>query len=163
MEDEKKAKGKEHLSNYGEYKKQTRLSNIKFGMDSALKYVAVGDILPIVHSHPDWNEETPNFWYHHSRTPEEYDDLAKKYEVIRTKMKKGVSLDVLERDKDVMLVIDRWWSKMDPVKLVRFKGSYFVVSGLHRVALAMKHGLDEIPAIFSEARLKRTSIAVKCS
>jgi hypothetical protein len=38
-----------------------------------------------------------------------------------------------------------------------------VVSGLHRVALAMKHALGEIPAVFSEARLKRKSIAGKCS
>ena len=154
MEHEKKSKDKEHLRNYREYKDHNRLSNVKFGKESALKYVAVGNILPIVYSHPDWNENTPNFWYHHSRTPEDYDNFARKYQVVRTKMTEGASLHSLSKHKDLRLAIDRWWSKTEPVRLVRFKSSYFVVSGLHRVALAMKHSLIEIPAVVSEAGLK---------
>jgi hypothetical protein len=161
MEDEKKSKEREHLRNYREYKNQNRLSNVKFGKESALKYVAVGEILPIVYSHTDWNENTQNFWYQRSRTPEDYDDFAKKYQVILTKVKEGASLHSLTKHKDLRLVIDRWWSDMDPVRLVRFKSSYFVVSGLHRVALAIKHNLTEIPAVVSEAKLKRNPNAVK--
>jgi hypothetical protein len=161
MKNGKKSLEREHLRNYREYKEQLRLANIKFGKESTLKYVVVDDILPISYSRPAWNEKTPNFWCHHSRTPEDYDDLARKYQKIQAKIKEGTSLRALKWDKDLRLAIDRWWSKGDPVSLVRFKRSYFVVSGLHRVALAMKHNLSEIPAVVSEARLKRGPNTVK--
>ncbi|MGO9613903.1 MAG: hypothetical protein ACLPX5_12825 [Dissulfurispiraceae bacterium] len=155
MENEKKATNEVQLRNYLDYKEQTCSSNVTFGKESTLEYVAVGDILPIVYSHPYWNENNPNFWYHHAKAPEDYDDLARKYQVIRTKMEEGASLNSLAAHKDLRLAIDCWWSKRDPVRLVKFKSSYFVVSGLHRVALAMKHNLTEIPAVVSEARLKK--------
>lgn len=163
MANERKAKESQHLRNYREYMHQYQLLNIRFRKESKLKYVTVSDILPIVYSHPYWNENTPNFWYHHSRTPKEYDDFATKYQNIREKMCEGVSLYALKRDKNFRLALERWWNKSDPVSLVGFKSSYFAVSGFHRIALSMKHNIAEIPAVVSEARLKRKSNAGKCS
>lgn len=161
MKNGKKSKEGEHLRNYREYKKQNQLSNVKFGKESALKYIVVDDILPIRYARPDWNENTPQFWCHHSRKREDYYLLAEKYSVIQKKLKEGASLRGLSKDDDLRLAIGFWWSETCPVELVKFRNSYFVVDGHHRVTLAMEHKLGEIPAVVSEARLKRVSIAGK--
>ncbi|MGD0885375.1 MAG: hypothetical protein ABSA46_10990 [Thermodesulfovibrionales bacterium] len=163
MENEKSSRERNHLNNHRDYKNQSSLLNVKFGKKSALKYVSVDDILPIYYARPDWNENIQGFWRHHSKTRKEYDAMAEKYSLIRNKLKEGASLIDLGKNRELSPAINFWWGKECPVYLVKFRDSYFVIDGHHRIALAMQHKLGEIPAAVCEATLKRAPNTVNCS
>lgn len=143
------------LSNYDEYKKQLDSGNIKFKKQAGWQFIPVQDILPISYSRSDWNENTPGFWNHHGKTREDYNALAKQYFSLTYYIINGIPFHyVAKKHPELRPGIKLWFNKKDPVSLIQFKNSFFVVSGFHRAAALMQYPSAMVPSIVHEARLK---------
>lgn len=90
--------------------------------------------------------EYPRFWDHHGYSRETYFDLGERYREVLSGLRDGRSLDELRSDPSLRFAIEAFWSPREPVRLVEFRGTYFVESGFHRVLVSQELGLDRIPA-----------------
>ncbi|MDA8091905.1 MAG: hypothetical protein M0Z61_17000 [Nitrospiraceae bacterium] len=145
-----------HARNFEEYKKQLDIDNIKFKKLAGWQFVPVKDILPISYSRPDWNENTPGFWEHHAKTHADYVALAEQYSFIVSYIIWGYPFRSLAQKRETRQIFGLWFNKKDPVRIIQFKGSCFVSSGLHRAAVLMQYSSAMVPAIVHEALMKKT-------
>lgn len=131
--------------------KETHQELLKRSTNSELSFsepkdemINVRRIAPPRITDPGHNSDTPEFWYEHGRSPQEYLDAGEKYRTIRTRLNEGASFEDLKRDKDLGGAVNFWYG--DPVRVEGYKGRYFADDGIHRVELAQRLGLGEIPA-----------------
>jgi hypothetical protein len=142
-----------HEASYLLYREQALARNIQFS-EGGEKYVNVGDIRGIENEGYGWDESNEDFWHHHGNPPEFYHSMPQKYRELRERLAGGESLDELRVDDDLRLAVEFWWSKSDLLRVTHFQDSYFVEQGFHRVALAKRENLGEIPCSVVEASLK---------
>jgi len=147
--------GSAHTAAYNDFRQQHRDGNVRF-MPAREVYVNEGDIMSPEHTDAEWDQRQANFWTHHGNTFEGYNEMADKFRLIQSHLAKGKTLDELRLDESMRPAIEFWWSKSEPVKLYKYKGSYWVDSGFHRVTLAKNHHLGAIPAMVTEAELKKS-------
>lgn len=143
-----------HEQNYRNYMAQVLSKNIEF-KEAGEKYVNIVHIRTLENGDHEWNDDNEHFWRHHGNPPEFYDSMPVKYRVIRERLAAGETLEDLKLDEELRPAVEFWWSKSDPVRLTHFQDSYFVEQGFHRVTLAKREGLGEIPCSVVEACLKK--------
>jgi len=146
--------GNVHINNFNEFGKEFQAGNIQF-MGVSEEYVNEADILSPEQTDKEWDQRQSNFWNHHGNTHEIYRNLAEKYRTIQQELAQGKSLDDLKLDEDMRPAVEFWWSNTEPVKLSKYKGTYWVDAGFHRVTLAKNYHLGAIPAKVTETALKR--------
>lgn len=146
-------RGEIHELNYRNYMDQVLLKNIEF-KEASEKYVKIVDIRALENGDHEWNDDNEHFWRHHGNAPEFYDSMPSKYRAVRERLAGGETLEHLKLDEELRPGVEFWWSKSDPVRLTHFQGSYFVEQGFHRVTLAKRESLGEIPCSVAEACLK---------
>jgi hypothetical protein len=143
-----------HRQNHHEFMAQFLARNIEF-KTTGRTYVDAHDIMSLQEGNSDWNEAHPDFWSHHGNSPEFYDSMASAYPLLRDRLAQGESADEIKKDSISKTAFEFWWGTSDQVKVTKFKDSYFIdEAGFHRVALAKKNGLGEIPCLVTEASLK---------
>jgi hypothetical protein len=103
---------------------------------------------------PDHCADTPGFWNEHGRSAQEYFQVGRKYRDIRVRLNDGASLENLRKDNELGDAANFWYRNDDHVQLEEYKGRYFVDAGFHRVELAQRLELGEIPAKVRHARPK---------
>jgi hypothetical protein len=143
-----------HKQNHQEFMAQFLGRNIEF-KKTGRTYVEPSDIMALQDGDSEWNEGHPDFWSHHGNPPEFYDSMAREYPSLRERLARGESAEELKHDPESKTAFEFWWASQIKSKLQNSKGSYFVdEAGFHRVALAKKNGLGEIPCLVTEASLK---------
>ncbi|MFY9619767.1 MAG: hypothetical protein WAQ99_08130 [Pyrinomonadaceae bacterium] len=143
-----------HKQNYLEFMAQFLERNIEF-KETGRTFVDASDIMTLKDGDNEWNEGHEDFWRHHGNAPEFYDSMAREYPLLRERLAAGESVEQLKLDPKSKTAAEFWWSTSDQIKLTKFKDSYFVEeAGFHRVALAKKNSLGEIPCLVKEATLK---------
>jgi hypothetical protein len=142
-----------HEQNFREFMKHFYLRNLEF-KDLGQQYVDVKNVMALNRGGDDWSEDQPKFWGHHGNSPESYDSMAKEYPILKKRLAGGETLDQLKSDQAVRPAAEFWWSRSDPINVTKFRDSYFVDQGFHRVTLAKNNNLGEVPCHVTEARLK---------
>lgn len=138
-----------HKENYNEFKEKAKAGQLEI---KALpqQYIKVDDIM----RDSQWNENNKDFWQHHGNTFKDYNEFANKYPAIKERLAQGETLEDLKKDHELKSAVNFWWSGSEKLELAKFKDSYFVEKGFHRVELAKNHKIDEIPAYVNEAMEK---------
>lgn len=143
-----------HKQNYQEFMAQFLERNIEF-KETERTFVDANDIMTLKDGDNEWNEGHEDFWRHHGNAPEFYELMAREYPLLRKRLAAGESVEQLRLDPKSKTAAEFWWGTSDQISLTKFKDSYFVEeAGFHRVALAKKNGLGEIPCLVKEAALK---------
>ena len=105
----------------------------------------------------DWNENDERFWSHHGNTREFYESMAAVYPSLRQIIIDEHKLETLRDDPKLQVAVNFWWSKSDPIKITKFRDSYFVEQGHHRISLAKRYGFEDVPCDITEAAPKSVS------
>lgn len=146
----------DHLRNYYEFRDQFHRDNIHF-TGSTTEYVDDTHIISPEAIDTKWDQRKEDFWNHHGNSFDDYNRMAEKYRIIQQELAHGKTLDELRLNQDLRSAVDFWWSKSEPVKLIKYKDTYWVDSGFHRVTLAKNNHLGAIPAEVAEASQKRST------
>lgn len=134
-----------HKENYNEFKEKAKAGQLEI---KALQqqYIKVDDIM----RDSQWNEKKKDFWQHHGNSFKEYNEFANKYPTIKDRLAHGETPDDLKKDPELKSAVN-FWCGSEKVELSKYKESYFVEKGFHRVELAKNHKIDEIQADVNEA------------
>jgi len=82
----------------------------------------------------------------HDNGPDYYRKMGESYPKLQEQWKSGRTVKELAKDPDLKDAATFWYGK-PPIRLEHYKDSYFCdESGHHRVALAHRYQLEEIPA-----------------
>jgi len=134
-----------HRRNYEEFRDCAAKGDLEKGPKLESGMVRSDQIAPLSITAPEQSVNSESFWHHHGNGPEYYRKMGEAYPRLHEQLKTKTP-EELRHDPEFKDSVDFWYGN-PPLKLDRFKDSYFCdSSGQHRVALAHRFHLEEIPS-----------------
>jgi hypothetical protein len=147
-----------HQRNYREFIDSVAKGKLENSANSDSKMVRSDQIVPLSITEPELQVQSEMFWHHHGNEPDYYRKMGEAYPKLYEQLKNGRPREELANDREFKDIVAFWYGN-PTIKIDQFKNSYFCdESGRHRVALAHRFRLEEIPAQVRKWRYKDNNI-----